>query len=235
MHPAATRHDSLEQLFPGVYFLHGSIQMNPAVRINRNMIVLEHNGALTLINPVRLNDAGLAALDKLGKVTTLVRLGDFHGLDDAFYLERYACALHGQQGSRIYKRVPPTVFFEGGSPGPVPDSEYFVFSAATCPEAALLLKAHGLLITTDSLQHYDGPLRHFSLPAKLAFRFLGFHRGLNIGPMWLKGITPKGGSLKADFEKLLTLEFDAMVGAHGVPLRHGAKAALQAEVARVFD
>lgn len=233
MHPA-TPHDKLLQLYPGVHFLHGSIRMRPGVCINRNMMVLEHEGSLTLINPVRMNEAGLARLDALGKVTALVRLGDFHGLDDAFYLHRYQCDLRAQHGSRIKKRVAPTHFIEAGAPGPVPNSEYFVFPSATFPEAALLLREHHLLITTDSLQYYDKPLRHFSLPAKLAFRFLGFRRGLNIGPMWLKGVTPEGGSLKADFEQLLALDFDAVVGAHGVPMASGAKAALRAQVTRIF-
>lgn len=234
MHPPATRHDALKQLFPGVYFLQGSIQMKPGVRINRNMVVLAHEGELTLINSVRLNDEGLAALDQLGKVTALVRLGDFHGIDDAFYLERYQCDLWGQQGSRVYKRVPPTRFFADGDAGPVPHARYFTFSAVTCPEAALLLTSHGLLITTDSLQYYGKQLRHFSLPAKMAFPFLGFHRGLNIGPMWLKGVTPEGASLTSDFERLATLEFDALVGAHGEPLMTGAKAALLKELTKVF-
>ena len=234
MHPAATQHDPLQELYPGVHFLHGSIQMKPGVRINRNMIVLAHDGNLTLVNPVRLNEQGLAALDALGQVTEIVRLGDFHGLDDAFYLERYGCALRGQKGSRVYKSVPPTQFFEDGSAGPVPDSEFFVFAGAKFPEAALLLKQHGLLITTDSLQYYGKALRHFSLPAKMAFRFLGFHRGLNIGPMWLKGVTPEGSSLKAEFERLVSLEFDAVVGAHGEPLTRGARTAVKQEIARVF-
>ncbi len=234
MHPAATLHDALKQLFAGVYFLHGSIQMKPGVRINRNMLVLAHQGELTLINAVRMNNEGLNALDQLGKVTALVRLGDFHGLDDAFYMERYRCALRGQQGSRTYRSTPPTQTFSDGDAGPVPNSTYFAFTSATCPEAALLLANHGLLITTDSLQYYGKQLRHFSLPAKMAFPFLGFRRGLNIGPMWLKGVTPKGGSLRADFERLAALEFDALVGAHGEPLLTGARQALRDEIARVF-
>jgi len=234
MHPSVTRHDALSELFPGVYFLQGSIQMRPGVRINRNMIVLAHEGELTLINSVRLNEAGLAALDQLGKVAALVRLGDFHGMDDAFYIERYQCDLWGQKGTRVYKRVPPTHFFADGDVGPVPHASYFAFSAPSCPEAALLLASYGLLITTDSLQFYGKQLRHFSLLAKTAFPFLGFHRGLNIGPMWLKGVTPKGGSLQSDFERLAALEFDALVGAHGDLMRTGAKAALCDELLRVF-
>ena len=36
---------------------------------------MREDGALTLVNSVRLDDAGLAALDALGKVTNVVRLG----------------------------------------------------------------------------------------------------------------------------------------------------------------
>lgn len=98
MHPPAYPHDELMALYPGVYLLHGSIKMGPGVWMNRNMVVLKNGNDLILINPVRMNSQSLARLDKLGRVKYILRLGDFHGLDDAFYLDRYQCEFWAQAG-----------------------------------------------------------------------------------------------------------------------------------------
>ena len=88
MYPPAYPHDQIQNLYPGVFLLHGSIKMGPGMRMNRNMVILQSGPEITLINPVRMNEEGLTALDLLGKVSKIIRLGDFHGLDDEFYLNR---------------------------------------------------------------------------------------------------------------------------------------------------
>ena len=40
--------------------------------------------------------------------------------------------------------------------------------------------------------------------------------------------------MKADFEKLLPLDFDSIVAAHSLPIESGAKEALNHEFRRVF-
>lgn len=233
MYPPAFPHDELAEIFPGVYLLRGSIRMAPGVFINRNMVVLQDGDTLTLVNPVRMNAQGLAQLDGLGAVRHIVRLGNAHGLDDAFYLDRYQCAFWAQAGQKTYPAPVPTHTLVAGDETPFPGSTFFVFELARYPEAALLIKAHRLLITTDSLQYYRDR-RHFSLPAMAAFRFIGFRSGMNIGPPWRKYATPRGGSLRSDFDRLLQLDFDALVGAHGELLPAGAKDAVRREVARVI-
>jgi hypothetical protein len=91
MYPPAYPHDELKLLHPNVYLLHGSIKMGPGMRMNRNMIVLKSGSGLSLINPVRMDSDGLLKLDSLGRVKHILRLGDFHGLDDEFYLAAYFC------------------------------------------------------------------------------------------------------------------------------------------------
>lgn len=233
MYPSEYPHDQLETLYPGVYLLHGSIRMGPGMRMNRNMIILQHGRELTLINPVRMTEEGLAALDALGDVNNLLRLGDFHGLDDAFYLDRYKCTFWTQDGQATYKEPSPGAKICANAESPFPNSEFFIFDTAVHPEAALLLKEYKLLITTDSVQ-YHADWSYFTWVTKFAFKLLGFKPGINIGPPWLKRTTPKGSSLKGDFDKLMKLDFDAVVGAHGLPLASGAKELLQAEVRRVF-
>lgn len=233
MYPPAYEHDEIRNLYPGVYFLHGSIKMGPGMRMNRNMIILKSGDELSLINPVRMNDSRISALDKLGIVKRVLRLGDFHGLDDAFYIDRYKCEFWAQDGQETYKSPQITNKISASVESPIPDSEFFIFESAKFPEAALLLKRQKLLITTDSVQ-YHADWSYFTWFTKSAFKLLGFKAGINIGPPWLKRVTAKGTSLKADFEALLELDFDSIVAAHGLPMRSGAKQALKQEVSRVF-
>ncbi|GLQ30882.1 hypothetical protein [Litoribrevibacter albus] len=233
MYPPAYPHDELKALYPGVYFLHGSIKMGPGMRMNRNMIVLEDDGDLTLINPVRMNEEGLSSLEALGKVKRIIRLGDFHGLDDSFYLERYQCEFWAQSGQDTYPNPKATRLISSETESPFPNSTFFVFETAQYPEAALLLNDHKLLITTDSVQ-YHADWSYFSRFTKFVFKLLGFKTGINIGPPWLKRVTPKGSSMKSDFEKLLALDFDALVAAHGACLESGAKDELRLEVQNTF-
>lgn len=233
MYPPAYPHDPIEMLYPGVYLAHGSIKMGPGMRMNRNMIILQNGNELTLVNPVRLDEGGLSNLDRLGNVKYLLRLGDFHGLDDAFYLDRYKCEFWAQEGQDTYKEPTPTVIISSATESPVPNSEFFIFESARFPEAALLLKDQKLLITTDSVQ-YHADWSYFTRITKFAFKLLGFKIGINIGPPWLKRVTPRGGSMKSDFLKLLSLDFNKLVAAHGRPLTSGAKDALRSEVSRVF-
>ena len=233
MYPPASEHDEIISLYLGVYFLHGSVKMGPGMRMNRNMVILKNGGELSLINPVRMNTEGLSTLDKLGSVKRILRLGDFHGLDDAFYIARYKCEFWAQDGQETYKLAQVTNQISASVECPFPDSEFFIFETAKYPEAALLIKKHKLLITTDSVQ-YHSDWSYFTWFTKSAFKILGFKTGINIGPPWLKRVTAKGTSLKTDFEKLLELDFDSIVAAHGLPMQSGAKQALKQEVSRVF-
>ena len=232
-YPAAYPHDPIEEVFKDVFFVHGSIKIGPGMRMNRNMLIVRQDGELTLINPVRLSAIGLAQLEALGSVRHVIRLGDFHGLDDPFYVDTYGATFWCQAGQETYKTPVPDSLIEKDRVSPVQNSEFFLFDTALFPEAALLLKEHRLLITTDSVQHLTG-WRYTTFFTRVVLRLLGFKLGLLIGKPWLKRVTPKGGSLKGDFDKLLQLDFDHLVSAHGTVLRGGARLQLAVLVNKIF-
>lgn len=233
MYAPAYPHDEIKTLYPDIYLLHGSIRMGPGMRMNRNMIILKNERELTLINPVRMNDAGLEELDKLGNVKHIIRLGDFHGLDDVFYLDRYQCEFWAQQGQSTYKTPTPTRLISSDAESPYPNSRFFTFESATYPEAALLINDHRLIIMADSIQ-YHADWSYFSWFTKLVFKAMGFKVGMNIGLPWLKRVTPKGKTMKHDFEELLNLEFDTLIAAHGLLSKENTKALLKLEIDRIF-
>jgi hypothetical protein len=90
--PPALSHGTLKEVFSNVFFINGAMEtvlQEMDWKFSRNMTVVRDGERLIIINSVRLNDHGLAELDRLGQVTDVVRLGSLHGRDDPFYVARY--------------------------------------------------------------------------------------------------------------------------------------------------
>jgi len=227
-------HDALRKIGPDVFMVRGSIRLNPVLRISRNMAVVRHAGELNLVNPIRLDAEGERQLMALGEVKRLFRIGPMHGLDDAYYVDRFGAELWAPGPSQSYPAPPVAQLLAPDRTLPFPDAELFLFENAAEVEAALLLRRNrGLLLTCDAIQHY-GDYRHNNLPARLVMPFIGFPRTTIIGPIWLDRMTPPGGSLESDFQRLLTLDFDRLLAAHGSLLERDAKASVRRAVQRSF-
>ncbi|TVP57897.1 MAG: hypothetical protein EA349_05595 [Halomonadaceae bacterium] len=233
VYPPSYPHDPITRIFDNIYLVHGSIRMGPGMSMNRNMLIVREGDELTLINPVRINEEELKKLDGMGVVRHVVRLGDFHGLDDPFYVDRYQAEFWCQAGQSTYKIPSPTHLVSATAIPPMSDAAFFVFAQAKFPEAALLLKAHKLLVTTDSLQYW-ADWSYTSPFTKCVLWLMGFRLNGFIGGPWLKRVTPDKASLLPDFERLQTLDFDHFVAAHGRLLRNNAKPMLQAAMVRTF-
>jgi hypothetical protein len=227
-------HGPIQEISDGVFWVHGSIRMGPGVRIARNMAIVTSGDELAVISAVRLDDDGEAALAKLGSVRHVIKLGAFHGIDDAYYLFRYGAAYWSIPGAARPQDPPPDRALTADSL-PIADAELFTFDAATRKEGALLIKrAGGILITCDAVQHWPDTAG-CSLAAKVVSRLLGFtRRPAQIGPPWRKQMTPEGGSLRGDFERLAALEFKHLIGGHGSVLRDTARDDLRATIAATF-
>jgi hypothetical protein len=229
----AYAHNAIEELFENVFWVHGSIKMAPGMTMNRNMLILKQGDELTLINPIRLNHQEEAKLCALGNIKNVLRLGDFHGLDDQYYIDHFQAEFWCQKGQSTYKTPLPDTIIEEDTPSPIENSEFFIFSTAKFPEAALLLKDHNLLITTDSIQNLTS-WSYTTFLAKVVLKLLGFKKELLIGKPWIKRVTPRGKTMREDFERLLDLDFDHLIAAHGTLLRDNAKSTLQQVVTNTF-
>jgi hypothetical protein len=53
--------------------------------------------------------------------------------------------------------------------------------------------------------------------------------------MWLKLMTPEDGSLAGDFRRLLNLDFDHLLSAHGSLLSGDAHAGVERAVEKAFE
>ncbi len=221
--PAALKHGALAELLPGVHFVAGTMKMAGPVRFSRNMTVVQQGSRLVLVNSVRLDDAGLAALDKLGKVTDVIRLAANHGMDDPFYADRYGAKVWAVKGQRYvagFKLDSPTTYFEPhvemtrDTELPIGGAK-LVMIDSTPAEGMILMPEHGgVMISGDCLQNWAAPDEHFSFVARGLMRMMGFIKPHNIGPGWYKQCKPPKDQLRA----ILGHTFANVVPAHGTPV-----------------
>ncbi len=158
-YPAATPHYKIEEIFEDVFFVTGSVVMAPGFQISRNMIIVRSGTALTLISTVRLDDEGLKALDTLGKVEHVIKLGSYHlgahnGLDDPFYVDRYDAKLWAMSGMKHIEGLETSYTLINSGELPFKGASIFAFETSKMPEGLLLIdKAGGILVACDSLQN----------------------------------------------------------------------------------
>lgn len=226
--PAAMPHGELQPIIDDAWFVTGSVMLKPLVRLVRNMAVLRHEGELTLINAVRLNAEGERALDALGRVTHIMKIGG-HGMDDAYYADRYGAKLWSADGNNGATQLNEDTEL------PLPGVKVFRFRTTKIPETALHVdRDGGLLITCDAVQHWV-PHPLMSTGAKIITAMLGFRNPAQIGPPWRKLQTPPGGSLRPEFERLASLPFDKLIGGHGGLLAADASRVLGESIRRTYD
>lgn len=224
-------HGSLEPIFDDAWYVTGSVVFKPLIRLPRNMVILRYGDELTVINSVRLDAEGEAALDALGKVSHVMKIG-FHGMDDAYYVDRYKAKRWtvGEADTATGDEL-----LAEDTQLPFPNARVFMFTQTLVPEAAILVERQGgLLVTCDSVQHWV-PKDVMSPVAKVLTRFIGFQHPAQIGPPWRKRQTPPDGSLKADFERLAALPFQRLIGGHGGLLESDGPALLRATIERELD
>jgi hypothetical protein len=222
-------HGDLNEVLPDVFFVTGTVRMpGPLpVRFSRNMTVVREGERLVLINTVRLDERGLTALDRLGKVTDVIRIAGNHGMDDPFYADRYGAkvwALKGQRYTSGFNTKAPDTYFaphaevDSASSLPLEGARlHFIHSRPT--EGLLLMPRHdGVLISGDCLQNWATTDAYFSWVGGFLMRRMGFIRPHNIGPAWQKQCKPPAEDVRA----LLNFPFANMLPAHGAPVLGGA-------------
>ncbi len=233
-HPPALPHSTLREVVPNIFFVTGSVKMAPLMACSRNMVVVREDERLVLVNSVRLTDAGLAELDALGKVTDVIRLAGFHGMDDPFYKERYDAKVWNVAGMTYQKGFDATKTSDApyftadaemtpGSELPLSGARLIVFEARPSEGLLLLDRDGGVLISGDALQNWGETNEYFSFMGKLVMKRMGFIKAHNVGPGWVKAVKPKTSEVRG----LLELDFDHLLPGHGDAVVGGAKRAYE--------
>lgn len=235
--PEQLPHGMFSEVLDGVFFIQGQIRPNfggpTTFQFSRNMTVVRDGHDLTLLNTMRLDEEGLAALDAMGTVKHIVRLGAFHGRDDAFYLDRYpkatfwaAAGTPFERGERVAQPL------ADGEEGPCEGSQAFLWKTGKMPEAILCLERHnGILISCDSLQNWTEADAFFDDVSAERMAEMGFFAPANVGPGWYGASEPQ----EADFKRVAAMEYRHLLSAHGRPLLHEAKPAVDQTLTRFIS
>ena len=165
--PSALVHGKIRELFRDVFFVTGTMTIaGKPMSFSRNMTIVRDNGSLTLINSVRLDEHGLKSLENLGDVDNVIRLAGFHGMDDAFYKDRYGAKVWAIKGQTYVAGFDPDAepyfhadeFVDAASALPIEGSRLYEFKSAKPPEAVIvLLRDGGIIVSGDSLQNWKQP------------------------------------------------------------------------------
>jgi hypothetical protein len=233
--PEQLPHGEIQEIFPDVFFVKGQSKFEAqgnAVQFTRAMTIIRDSKQLTLVNSLRLSEEGLQALDYLGSVKNIVRIGANHGRDDAFYSDRYQAPVWALGGTQHDRPVTTEATLIAGSEGPIKDASVVVFDSIPAPEAVLFLRrSGGIVISCDSLQNMIGPDEFFDAQSTEIMKKGGFFRSGNIGPAWRARLQPD----VSDFERILALEFKHLLPSHGDPLLDDAHRVISQTVKDVYS
>ncbi len=225
----------LEQVFDDVWWAWGTTRMAPGITIPRNMVVVREPEGLVVIHPVMLPDAEQRRLEALGPVKHLVRLGDFHGMDDALWVSRYGAKLWAPAGATS-QGVRVDVEMTAATEPPLADASLFAFETSRAPELVLHLRRHGgVLVTCDAVQRWDPLPDGCSRLWRWMSGPMGFRGRACIGPGWRRAAEPKDGvGFGPSFRALLERDFRHVVSAHGRPLLDTARDDLRRAVTALY-
>ena len=231
---AALEHGKLKEVFPNIFFVTGTmvgIFDDVEWQFSRNMTVVREGDSLSLINSVRLNDAGLKELESLGKVENIVQIGALHGYDDAFYLDRYAATYWGMSGLECpFPDAQHKVLSVEGEL-PIKAASLFTFATSNLPEGVIRLEHEGgILIACDALQNWIAPDQFFTQATITLMQEMNFFQKANIGPVWIKFNEPEA----SDFQRLQEMTYSHVLCGHGEPLYQSAKENFSDSFKRVF-
>ncbi|MCC2626294.1 MAG: hypothetical protein K0R14_2167 [Burkholderiales bacterium] len=228
-------HSEIKEIFPNIFFVTGTNithHNNAKLQHSRNMVIIRDNGKLSLINTVRLDDKGLACLDALGDVSNVIRIGAFHGRDDAFYLDRYNAKLWALEGMIQDNNRNIDIYLTSNGQMPIPNCSVFIFETSRFPEAILhLSQQNGILITCDSIKNWLAPDQFFSTETAKLYQEQGFFGAASISNVWKQACNVHS----SDFRRLKTLEFRHLLSAHGAPLLNNADELVAETISKEYD
>lgn len=184
------------------------------------MTVLRQDGGLTLVNTVRLSEDGLTELEALGEVRHVLRIGGWHGSDDAFYKDRYGCPVTAIKGQRYFDGTTaekgntyfaPDHWIDEDDALPITGASLYIVHTNP-PEAILRIPAGGgTLITADALMHWPSADDRFNFLGRVGMKMGGMLKPYSMMPPWVDKYHPP----RAEVAGILELDFHNVLPGHG--------------------
>lgn len=229
-------YDPRRQVAENLYCVDSDWENTPFRR--RMTVIVLKSGELVIHSAVRMKDADMAALDKLGRVVAVVAPNMYHGSEAQWYADRYPAAkvlVPYDAGGALRKHVRIDGTLEDDWPA-VFDGELGcqpVLGARMC-EAVFLHRPSRTLIVTDLV---------FNLPES------AFKPGLLKTLMKWNGVVGRFGpsklfqhyfandkyKLRSTLEKIYEWDFDRVIMSHGQIVESGGKEKLRESFRPIFD
>ncbi|CAB9507127.1 expressed unknown protein [Seminavis robusta] len=239
--PLTWKTKTIKKLDPNTYVFYCTARLTTA-RINKNMVVIEHKGELSLINPLKLTGEGQRKLGNLGAIRHIVRLGaTLHGhYEDEYYLNTIPGVQRWAPGPFSDPRshnLPIHHTLKERNSAPFPQARVFCFKYTKDPEAVIMLERenHGnVLLTGECLQSQkDNEFVNMPVVAKMKLNGL-LRSDIVVSPPWIKEMAPPKTAgigeqkaykrdLRTDFQRLLGLKFNRLLSTSGNVVKYGAK------------
>jgi hypothetical protein len=218
----------LASLAPSVHTVPSWIRLGPGFHLPlRSTILGLAGGELAVVSPVAFDDAVAARIDRLGGVRHLVAPNLLHHLHLGAAAARWPDArVHGAAGLRSKR---PDLHLHATLEGPTelhPDLLAVpVEGVPRFSEYVLLHRPSRTLVVTDLVFHVHES-RGWMTPWIL--RMVGARVGtLGQSRAWPLAAADQR-ALAASLRRILALDFDRLVMAHGEPIERGAKERLEA-------
>lgn len=215
-------HSNIKEVFPNIFLVTGTnITQHEGVPLqhSRNMVIVRNQDKLSLINTVRLTLEGLDKLTSLGKIENVIRIGSFHGRDDAFYLDQYHAKLWALPDmEHEHKRKADYILTPDGLM-PFANCKLFSFKTSKFPEAILHINQNnGILISCDSVKNWLAGDEFFSDSSAKLYEEQGLFGYATVNEIWLQATQVD----KSELLELKNLDFCHLLSAHGEPLLNNA-------------
>lgn len=231
--PQSLPHGAITTVGDDVFVVYGmNVVDHHGLRIqsSRTMTIIREDGDLTLVNSIRLDDKSLRALEKLGRIKNIIRLGAFHGRDDAFYQHVYGAQLWAY-AEMSFSHGEHLDHDLASDSLPLRRAKIIDLPSTKHKEALLLLERDGgILISCDSIKNWQEKDQYFSDEI-----YKMMNEGHLIGPAkidstWLRAMQPA----KTDLLALKDISFTILITAHGKPLTHNARETLSSSIAEAI-
>jgi len=105
------------------------------------------------------------------------------------------------------------------------------------PEGVILLeRSTGILLTCDAIQSYaEFPhMPHTNWLARRILPLIGFSRETLISKMWMKLAVKDQVGIRTELKRLLSLDFDQLLSAHGTFVPQNAHAKVEEAFNKMF-
>lgn len=219
---SAWPHSKIKQIFPDIFFVTGTnITQHEGVTLqhSRNMIIVREQGKLSLINTVQLTEKGLDELASLGKIENVIKIGSFHGRDDAFYLDHFDAKLWALTGMEHQNNRKADYNLTADGLMPFADCKIFTFNSSRFPEAVLHINQNGgILVTCDSIKNWLARDKFFSDSTAKLYEKQKLFGYATVNEIWMQATQID----KSELLGLKELNFCHLLSAHGEPLLNNA-------------